>query len=282
VANDEMRRYWSDVGAPGWVAHRRLFDAELARFAEAVIGAVDPGPGRHLLDVGCGTGALLELAVARGATGVGIDIAPAMVAAAAERVPGASFTVADAQTAELAGDRPFTDVVSRFGVMFFDDPVAAFANMRAATSTGASLAFACWRGADENSMFTLGTNVLLEQLDPPPERPAPGAPGPLGFADPDRVRRVLASSGWAEVGVEPFDAVCDYSVDGSDGVEERLTMILATSMGTAARAQLEPRLGPGGWDRLLDDVRAELRRNLVDGRVQFIGATWLVTATNPS
>lgn len=277
-----MRRYWSDVGARGWVAHRRLFDAELAPFAEAVIGAVDPGPGRHLLDIGCGTGTLLELAVERGATGVGADIAPAMVAAAAERVPGASFVVADAQTADLAGDRPFTDVVSRFGVMFFEDPVAAFANIRAAASPGAQLAFVCWRGAEENQMFTLGTSVLADRLDPPPERPAPGAPGPLGFAEPDRVRRVLASSGWAEVGVAPFDAVCDYGVDGGDGVEERLTMILATSMGWAARAQLEPRLGAGGWARLLDDVRAELRRNLVDGRVQFNGATWLVTATNPT
>ncbi len=276
-----MRRYWNDVGAPGWVEHRRLFDAELAPFAEAVIEAIDPGPGRHLLDVGCGTGALAELAIERGASVVGVDIAPPMVAAATERVPGASFSVADAQTDDLGPQGPFTDVVSRFGVMFFEDPIAAFANIRSATDPGASLAFVCWRSAEENQLFSLGTSVLVKQLDPAPEQPAPGAPGPLSFADPDRVRRVLASSGWVDVAVEPFDAMCDYGIDGSDGVEGRLTMILATSAGTAARAQLEERLGPTGWAELLEEVRAELRSHLVDGRVQFNGAAWLVTATNP-
>lgn len=282
MANERMREYWSDVGSPGWVAHRRLFDHEMAAFADAVIDAVDPGAGDHLLDVGCGTGTLLELATERGATGLGVDIAPAMVAAAADRVPSASFRVADAQTDDLRDDRPFSGVISRFGVMFFDDPIVAFANIRRAAAPGASLAFVCWRGRDENSMFTLGTNVLLDRLDPPPEPPVPGAPGPLGFADPGRVRSVLVGSGWADVEVAPFDAVCDYGIDGSDGVEERLTMVLATSLGTMAQERLVPELGPDGWAALLDEVRNELRRHLVDGRVQFNGAAWLVTATNPT
>ena len=74
---------------------------------------------------------------------------------------------------------------------------------------------------------------------------------------------------------------CDYGLDGSDGVEERLTTVLGNMTGRAAREQLEPRLGADGWAGVLDDVRAELRRHLVDGTVRFPAATWLVTANNP-
>lgn len=130
-------------------------------------------------------------------------------------------------------------------------------------------------------MFTLGTSILYDRLDPTPPPPEPGVPGPMAFADPQLVRSTLAGAGWAEVEVDPFDAVCDYGREGSDGVEERLTMILGTSTGRIAATQLEGRLGPDGWAELLDEVRAELRRHLVDGRVQFTGATWLATARNP-
>jgi len=280
MANERMRDYWR-TGAEGWVEHRRIFDAELAGFADAVLAAVEPGPGDRLLDVGCGTGVLLELASERGAGGVGVDIAPAMVEAAAARVPGSTFLVADAQTDDLAAHGPFDAVVSRFGVMFFDDPVMAFANLRRAAAPGAPLAFACWRGIEENAMFTLGTSVLVEHLDVAPEPPAPGAPGPTAFADPDHVRAILDASGWGDIGVAAVDVLCDYSFDGSDGVEERLTLLLNTSAGRNAAEQLEPRLGPDAWADLLDEVRAELRRHLVDGRVAFTGASWLVTARNP-
>lgn len=276
-----MREYWATVGAAGWVAHKEIFDAELAAFGDAVLDAIQPGPGDHLLDVGCGTGTLLELAVARGATGVGIDISPAMIEAASRLVPAASFLVGDAQTEPLGSAGPFSGVVSRFGVMFFDDPAAAFANIRSAVTADGRMAFVCWRSRAENPMFSLGTSVLLDRLETPPPAVADGEPGPVAFADPDLVRSVLDAAGWADVAVEPFDAMCDYGRDGSDGVEERLTMILGTSIGTQARQELQAELGEEAWNDLLDDVRAELRANLVDGRVQFNGATWLVTARNP-
>jgi len=280
MANERMRDFWT-TGAEGWVTHKDLFDAELAAFADAVLAAASPGPGDRVLDIGCGTGVLLAAAVGQGAEGVGVDISTTMIDAARELVPGASFEVTDAQTADLTAAGPFTKVISRFGVMFFEDPVAAFANIRRAAAPGASLAFACWRGADENEMFTLGASVLLSRMDPPPPPPEPGAPGPLAFADPARVRTILEGAGWSDIDVIPFDATCNYGRDGSDGVEERLTVVLSISSGRTARAQLEPELSAEAWAALLDDVRAELRRNLVDGTVQFNGATWLVTARNP-
>lgn len=279
MANEPMRDFWK-VGAQGWVAHRDLFEAELRPFNAAVLEAAAPGLGDHVLDVGCGTGSLVGAAVGRGATGVGVDISPTMIDAAAAIEPGARFVVADAQEDDLAALGPFDAVISRFGVMFFDDPEAAFANLKQAAAPGARLAFACWRSIDENPMFTLGMNVLVDRLDPPPPPPVPGAPGPTAFADPARVRAILDGSGWSDVEVAALDAPIAYGDATSDGVEERLTILLDIGAGRSAREQLEPALGPEAWEALLDEVRADLRRHLVDGRVCFNGATWLVTARN--
>lgn len=280
MANERMRELWR-TGAEGWVKHRALFDAELAPFSEALVAAVGPGPGTRVLDIGCGTGSLLGLMTERGAAGVGVDIAPAMVEEASAQVPAATFVVGDAQTDDLVVHGPFTNITSRFGVMFFEDPVAAFANVRRAAAPAAGLAFVCWRRDEENPMFSLGTSVLLDRLGPGTPLLPPGAPGPTAFADPSLVESILAGAGWSEVAIVPLDANCDYGIDGTDGVEARLTMILNTGAGRLAREQLMPDLGPDGWAALLDEVRDELRANLVDGRVQFNGATWLVTATNP-
>jgi len=283
VSNDVTRAEWTGK-AELWVRHERIYDAAFAAFTRAVIDAAELGPGLRVLDVGCGAGTVLERAVAAGADAVGIDLSPQMAAAAHARVPGADVLTADAQTApvlQLAPGVPFDRIVSRFGVMFFADPVAAFTNLRAAAAPGARLAFVSWRD-DEDEMFRHGTRRLAARLDDPPEPPRVGQPGPLGLAGEDHIRTVLADSGWTDIRVEPVDGMCDFSVDGSDGVEERLTVALAGRIGQAARERLEPTLGPDGWRAALDDARAELRATLVDGTVRFVSRTWLVTAANPA
>ena len=281
MANEAMRDNWT-TGAEGWVRNERIFDAVLAPFTAAILGAADLGSARRVLDVGCGAGTLLDAAVAAGADAVGVDISSAMVEAARRRVPTATVVTADAQTADLlaaAPGAPFDRVVSRFGVMFFADPEAAFVNIRSATAPGARLAFVCWREG-ETDTFSLGLRALTARLADPPARPMPGAPGPMGLANAERIHEVLTVAGWSDVTIEPSDGLCDYAIDGSDGVEERLTMALSGTVGRAVRAELEARLEPDGWQAVLDEARAELRAQLVDGAVRFVGHTWLVTAKN--
>lgn len=275
-----MRQTWTDT-AVGWVENEAVFDATFAPVTEALLAAAAVDAGQRVLDVGCGTGTLLAATVALGAEAVGADLSPVMVEAARRRVPGAEVVVADVQTTDLlaaAPGRPFDRVVSRFGVMFFEEPVTAFRRMHDAAAPGATLVFVCWRTHEENPHFSLGQDVLVAQLDEDTAPAGPYAPGPMAFADPGHVRALLTEAGWEDTVVAPLDFTLDFAFDGSDGVDNRVATILATSTGRRARAQLEPALGEAGWTALVDDVRVRIREHLVDGALRLPAATWLVTA----
>jgi SAM-dependent methyltransferase len=284
VTNAETGRFWAD-SASGWVRNEAIFDAIFAPMTRAILDTADLRAGQRVLDVGCGTGTLLAAADAVGATAVGVDISPGMVAAAAARVPAATVLLGDAQVTDLAVEAPgapFDRVVSRLGVMFFADPVAAFANLRRTAADGARLVLVCWRAFEENPMFTLGTSVLLDRIDPRPAPPVPDEPGPTAFADRDRLAALLTDAGWASVDIAPLDVTLDYGVDGTDGVDRRVDTILSVTTGRTAYETLRPTLTPEAWAELLDEVRVELRRHLVDGVMRMPAALWLVTASNPS
>ncbi|MDT0201053.1 hypothetical protein [Nocardioides sp. AE5] len=139
-------------------------------------------------------------------------------------MPQALVLRGDAQSADLRRmtlGRPFDRVVSRFGVMFFDNPIAALANIRTATAPAGTLAFVSWR-AEEEDMFWHGLRRIAAHLPDPPPRPPVRQSGPLGLAEADHIHQVLAGAGWSDVVLEPFEAVCDFCLDGSDGVEHRL------------------------------------------------------------
>ncbi|GAA1516589.1 class I SAM-dependent methyltransferase [Nocardioides humi] len=283
----DVRQTWTK-GAAGWLANELVFDRLFAPVTAAVLDAAALHPGDRVLEVGCGSGALLEAAVRQGARAVGVDISPGMIEAARERVPEATVLLGDAQELDLREalggqrGRGYDVVASRFGVMFFADPVAAFANLRRAAADGRGLlAFAAWTAREENPMFTLGTEVLTRRLaaEGAGNGYAAAGPGPTSLADPGEVERILAAAGWSAVHLERVEFVCDYGQDGSDGVEERLATILGTTTGRRAADVLRPLLGMAGWAGLVDEVRAELRSGMVGGVVRHPAATWLVTAT---
>jgi ubiquinone/menaquinone biosynthesis C-methylase UbiE len=202
TADRDMNAYWDRAGRV-WVEHQALLDKIMAPIAEAVVEAAGPVNGERVLDVGCGSGATTFAAAWRtGPTGraVGVDISGALVELARRRageegLEGVEFLLADAQTHVFA--TPFDAIVSRFGVMFFPDPVAAFANLRRALKPSGRLAFAAWRAPEENPLALVPLRAAAPFL---PTLPAfeKDAPGRFAFADPDRVRRILEESGWRD------------------------------------------------------------------------------------
>jgi ubiquinone/menaquinone biosynthesis C-methylase UbiE len=209
----EQTKLWNGPAGRSWVDAQPLLDQILKPFEDVLVAALSSELGSSVLDVGCGTGST-TLALARLSGPVrrctGIDISEPMIAAARaraerERTP-ASFICADAQS--YAFEPESVDaIVSRFGVMFFDDPARAFANLRRAARRGAELHFVAWRSASENPFMTTAERIaapLLPNL--PPRRP--GAPGQFAFADDRRVRAILEESGWTEIDIRPLDLTC--------------------------------------------------------------------------
>jgi len=217
MPNAEMTEFWSTRGGDQWVAERDRYDALLAPCGRRLLDAAGPARGELVLDVGCGNGAAtLEVARRVGPEGqaVGIDLSPAMLATAraraAEAGVAATFVEGDVQVADLGG--PYDAVVSRFGVMFFDDPEAAFANIAGALRSGGRLVFVCWQEMLSNEWLAVPAAAIVCHVGVP-ELPEPGAPGPFAFADPARVKVILRSAGLTDVTIE---AASDQLVMGAD------------------------------------------------------------------
>jgi ubiquinone/menaquinone biosynthesis C-methylase UbiE len=212
MENDQAA-LWNGPSGRAWVEEQELLDQVLRPFEDLLVEAVSAAQGSRVLDVGCGTGTI-TLAIARrlGEKGraTGVDISEPMVAAAQARAEregtAASFICSDAQVHAFV-PASFDRVVSRFGVMFFDDAVRAFANLRRATRDGGELRFIAWRSVAENPFMTTAERAaapLLPNL--PPRRP--NVPGQFAFGDAERVRAILEESGWADVDIRPIDVVC--------------------------------------------------------------------------
>jgi SAM-dependent methyltransferase len=177
-----------------------------------------------------------------------------------------AFRKLDAQTGDL-GDDLFDAAFSRFGVMFFSDPMAAFANIRASLKPGGRLAFVCWRPLNENPWMQAPLQAALPLL-PPVAPPDPTAPGPFAFADANRVRSILADSGYGSVTINPFDA----DIGGGD-LEQ--TLKLALGIGPLGRALREH---PELEDNVVDAVRDVLSKYLTSNGVRMPAAVWIVLA----
>lgn len=275
IANVQQAAYWNEQAGPTWAAMQSPMDRQLEPLGRRVMAALALRPGERVLDVGCGAGATtlaLADAVAPEGSVLGVDISTPLLDVARARSAGhagVAFLEADAQThpLETAG---FDVVFSRFGVMFFSDPPRAFANLRRALGPGGRLGFVCWRAPAENPAFTLPM-ASVQHLFPPPQPPQPGAPGPFAFADPERVRGILDSAGFADVAVTPHDEKI-----GAGDLDAALEVALKIGvLGGALREHPEKR------EAVIDAVRAALAAHDGPDGVKLDSATWIVTARNP-
>ncbi len=272
-SHDEQMALWNGPAGHAWVETQELLDQVLKPFEDLLVEAIPTGSGSRVLDVGCGTGAV-TLATARraGAQGwcVGVDISEPMIAAARARAElestPASFICADAQT-HAFGPATFDRIVSRFGVMFFDDAVQAFANLRQAARDGAELDFAAWRSAAENPFMTTAERIAAPLLPNLPAR-RPDAPGQFAFADQHRVRRILEASGWREIDIRPVDLVCTLA-------ESELLRYLTRlgPVGLALQEVDEPTRA-----KVIEAIRPAFDAYVHGAEVRFTAACWTVTA----
>jgi SAM-dependent methyltransferase len=272
--NAAQVEYWNQTMGPTWVELQDQLDGMIEPMGQAAIAALGPTPGEAILDIGCGCGwTTLQLAAAVGGSGtvVGADIsAPMLAVARARPIPPTSarpdFRDVDAQTGDL-GRGAFDAVFSRFGVMFFADPVAAFANIRSALKGAGRLAFVCWRPLADNLWMRVPLEAAMPFLPPLPP-PDPSAPGPYALADPARIRAILDAAGFRAVTTDAFDA----DVGGGD---LDASVALTFRIGPLAAALRE---NPQFRDKVEDAVRRAFAPYVTPKGVMTPGAVWIVTA----
>ncbi len=236
-ANDEQQRFWSGAGGASWIDLQAQMDRQLEPIGRAVIEHLAIAPGERILDVGCGCGST-TLAIAErtgpGGSVIGVDISDPMLDVGRRSAPpNVVFVTADAQTADL-GEAVFDAIASRFGVMFFADPVAAFANLLRATRPGGRMSFACWQSPGLNE-WAWGIGAIGNTVLGPMPPTDPYAPGPFAFADRTRVAAILGDAGWSAVAIE--DLRRTMHVFGTDRLE--LAVDAAMRVGGLSRRALE-------------------------------------------
>lgn len=245
VANELEQKRWNDARWLEIWPRRELLTRSVTPF---LVAALAPRAGERLLELGSGGGVATLAVAAEVGDGdvVGLDISAALCGLAARRaaesgVRNVTFTAGDAQTDRAPG-APFDAAYSQFGVMFFDDPPAAFRNIRAQLRPGGRLAFACWRAAELNPWF-LGP-ALAEFVPPPPE-PAPGkrATGPFQLADAAATRALLEGAGFRQVVPTPHDLAVVVPETALTGREELGFMGVAPDRIDAAAEALDGVLG---------------------------------------
>jgi SAM-dependent methyltransferase len=278
IANrdNEQSRMWNGPSGHAWVDAQDLLDRILQPFEDRLLEAVAALSPARVLDIGCGTGST-TLAIARqlgtGGRCTGVDISEPMLALARARAEregsSARFIRADAE------QYPFEPgsadlIVSRFGVMFFDDPVRAFANLRQAAAGNAALRCITWRSAPENPFMTVAERAAAPRLPNLPAR-RPDAPGQFAFGSREKVTAILESSGWTGIDIRPLDVVCSFP-------ETELVRYF-TRLGPVGMALQEA--DDGTRAHVIATIRPAFDPFVKGGDVRFTAACWMMMAATP-
>lgn len=272
TGNADQAAAWDGAEGDYWAAHADAFDASIGRYQPVFDRAADIAATDHVLDIGCGTGETTRHAARQAPAGgaLGVDLSAAMLAVARHRaeqegVGNARFVQADAQLYPFEPDR-FDLAISRTGATFFDDPVAAFRNVRHALRRGGRLLLLTWQDVARNPWLTTVATALAAGR--PARIPPPHAPSPFAFADPDRIRSVLVAAGYDAISCEDHRQFMSWGAD-ADGAF-RLAAGLASWMldGLDARER----------QAALGALRAAMRAHETPEGVLFDSAMWLVTA----
>lgn len=270
MPNEDQKEYWNDSAGEQWVAEQVVMDGMLAKVTASLMSHAAPQSGERVLDIGCGTGETSVIAADAGAQVTGVDISEPMLGLASQRLAGRGETIL-ADASEYRDETGFDLILSRFGVMFFDNPKAAFTNINSNLKPGGRMSFACWRAPQENDWVLVPMMAVKPFLPETPEQD-PHAPGPFAFADADRTKAILESAGFADVSIEPVDI--EMVIADKGGIDQALDFI--TKIGPAARAMAE--VDSAGKDKMLSALKDALSPHDDNGRIALKGAIWLVQA----
>ncbi len=271
IANPNQAEYWNGEAGSAWVKHQERLDAVLAPFTEASLLVMGNIEGLRVLDVGCGCGESTQMLAERGADVTGLDISAPMIVRANERSAksgAVQFVCGDAATFQDSAG--FNRLYSRFGCMFFEDPVAAFLQLRQLLSEGGSVQLMCWQSPRDNPWMAIAGRAIAPFLPDQPPRD-PRAPGPFAFADQDYVTGILAQAGFTEI---HFESV-QRSVLMAPTVDEAIAFQM--DIGPAARALRS--MDESTRAEALAAIHGALAPYLTDAGVEMPGAVWLIRAS---
>jgi SAM-dependent methyltransferase len=277
TSNAAQIEFWNGPTGQRWTRLSKQIEDNIRPFSDELIRRLVPKPGERIVDIGCGGGdttlALADRVQGHGFV-LGVDISRPLLQRATARAantPEYPVRFAEADAASYAFERgSFDALFSRFGVMFFADPAAAFANMRRALKPGGRIAFACWRDRRDNAWVTLPVAAARKHLAELPPAPGPDEPGPFAFADSARIQRILTSAGFTAIQCEKFDPLLVYG-DGTRAAAEYLTQM--GPIGSVLQEHPEALR-----QQVADTLAAMLDEKRETGALRLAAAAWIVTA----
>ena len=278
IVNEEQAAFWEGM-APIWIDIEERIEGTASEPGQAAMKALRPQPGEKVLDLGCGTGGTsITLAgmVEPGGSVVGADISAEMLVRARQRAQGSGtanveFVHADVESEDF-GERTFDAGFSRFGVMFYSDPIKAFGNVRASLRPGARLSFVCWQQIFANEWMMVPGMAVMSVTGTPPPMPAEGEPGPFSLSDPKHVQAVLERAGYRDVEVAPYN---DWVVLP----QSEIARYAGTSLLVGAAREALKEADDATRAKAAEAVAGALREKLSDGEVRLTRGYLVVTAS---
>ena len=273
IDNQKQIEFWNGDAGKKWVGEQEKMDQMLNPLSDVAIDIAEPRFDERVMDVGCGCGATSVELARRGAKVWGIDVSAPMLSRARKRgeeYPGMVFTEADASSYDFSFEQQL--IFSRFGVMFFANPVEAFTNLRSALVPRGRMVFLCWQAANNNEWISRVGQAVKKFLPEPTDVPDPRAPGPFAFAEQAYLEGILSQAGFKNVEFQSLS----IDLKLASTVEEALDFQSNIGPLSAVIAQLEGKTR----DEALNAAKEVLQESMSTEGIKLGSAVWLVTASN--